>query len=55
MSRTGVAVDEPDRATYLAPGRPESAGFNFDLLAALAACGAFWVSVGLTVCWLIWA
>ena len=49
-----IAVDKPDRGTYLAPGRPESAKLNFGLLAALAACGAFWVSVALTVCWLIW-
>ena len=54
MSRTAIAVDKPDRGTYLAPGRPESTDFNFGLLAALAACGAFWVSVALTVCWLIW-
>ncbi len=53
MSRTAVAVAKPDRAIYLAPGRPESADFNFVLLAALAVCVAFWVFVALTVYWLI--
>ena len=53
MSRTPVAVRMPDRGTYLAPGRPESADFNFGLLAAFAACVAFWVLVALTVYWLI--
>ena len=46
-----------DWGTHVAPGRPESAGFNFGLLAVLAAClaacAAFWVLVALTVYWLI--
>ena len=50
MSRTAAAVHSPDRGRYLAPGR---AGFKFGLLAALAACAAFWVLVALTVYWLI--
>jgi hypothetical protein len=53
MSRTAHAVHRPDRRIYLAPGRPESADFNYQLLAALAACAGFWVVVALTVSWLI--
>jgi hypothetical protein len=49
MSRTAVPVDRPDRGTFVPTGRAESADFNFGLLAALAACVAFWVSVALTV------
>ena len=54
MSRTGVPVGRPGWGTFVpARGRPESADFNFGLLAALAACVAFWVSVALTLYWLI--
>jgi hypothetical protein len=54
MSRTAVPVGDPDWGTFVsAPGRPESGDFNFGLLAALAACAAFWVSVALTVYWVI--
>lgn len=50
MSRTAAAVHSPDRSRNLATGR---AGFKFELLAALAACAAFWVLVALSVYWLI--
>jgi hypothetical protein len=39
--------------TAVPAGRPESADFNFGLLAALAACVAFWIVVALSVYWLI--
>jgi hypothetical protein len=64
MSRTAVPVvrpdqgnfvpaRRPDRGTVVSAGRPESGDFNFALLAARAACVAFWVLVALTVYWLI--
>ena len=53
MSRKAVSVGTPDWGTYVVPGRPESADVNFELLAALAVCGAFWVAVLLTAYWLI--
>ena len=49
MSRMAVSVDRPEWATFVPAGRPESADFNFGLLAALVACVAFWVMVALTV------
>jgi ABC-type uncharacterized transport system permease subunit len=49
MSRTAVPVGRPDWGTFVPASRPESADFNFGLLAALAACVAFWVLVALTV------
>jgi hypothetical protein len=53
VSRTAVPIGRPDRGIFVPAGRPESADFNFGLLAALAACVAFWVLVALTVYWLI--
>jgi hypothetical protein len=53
MSREAIRVDRPNWATFVPHARPESADFNFALVAALAACLAFWVLVGLTVYWLI--
>jgi hypothetical protein len=53
MSRTAVPVARPDWGSFVPAARPESADFNFGLLAALAACVAFWLSVALTVYWLI--
>ena len=54
MLRTAVPVGRSGWGTFVpAPGRPESADFNFGLLAALAACVAFWVLVALTVYWLV--
>ena len=49
MSRTAVPVDRPERAAFVPASRHESADFNFGLVAALAACVAFWVLVALTV------
>ena len=49
MSRTAVPVGRPDWGTFVPASRPESADFNFGLLAALAACVAFWVLVALTM------
>ena len=68
MSRTAVSVPKSDRSDFVAAhgstwstgasaGRAESGESRFGLLAALAACLAFWVlawgSVALTVDWLI--
>ena len=54
MPRTAVLVGTPERRTFVpATGRSKSAEFNFGLLAALAACVAFWVLVALTASWLI--
>ena len=64
MSGTAAPVARPDRGnfvpagrldrgTIVPAGRPESGDFNFALLAALAACVAFWVVVALTVYWVI--
>jgi ABC-type uncharacterized transport system permease subunit len=53
LSHTAVTGGSPDWGTFVPAGRPESADFNFGLLAALAACVAFWVLVALTVYWLI--
>jgi ABC-type uncharacterized transport system permease subunit len=49
MSRTAVPVGRPDRGNFVPASGPESADFNFGLLAALAACVAFWVLVALTL------
>ena len=49
MSRSAVPVGRPEWGTVLPASRPESADFNFGLLAALVACVAFWVLVALTV------
>jgi hypothetical protein len=53
LSRKAVPVVSPDSGTFVPAGRPESAEFNFGLLAALAACVAFWLLVALNVYWLI--
>ena len=53
MSRTAPAVESPDRGTYLAPGRSESADLKFGMFAALSACAGFWAVVALAVNWLI--
>ncbi len=53
MSHKAITVGTRDWGTRAAPARRESAGVNFGLLAALAACVAFWVMVALTVYWLI--
>ena len=53
MARLAVARERSDRGTYPAPGRLELAELNFGLLAAVAACVAFWVLVALTAFWLI--
>jgi hypothetical protein len=53
MSRTAVSVGTPDWGTFVPAGQPESAEFNFGLLAALAGCVGFWVLVALTVYWLV--
>ena len=49
MSRTAVPVDRPDWGTFVPASRHESADFNSGLVAALAACVAFWILVALTV------
>ena len=49
MSHTAVSVGRPDGSTFVPVSRHESADFNFGLLAAVAACVAFWVMVALTV------
>ena len=49
MSPMAVPVDRPEWDTFVPAGRPELVDFNFGLLAALAACVAFWVLVALTV------
>jgi hypothetical protein len=53
MSRAAVPVGRPDWGTILSARRSEAADFNFGLLAALAACVAFWVVVALTAYLLI--
>ena len=53
MSRTAVRAARSDWGTVVSPARPESADINFALLVTLAACVAFWVSVALTLYWLI--
>ncbi len=53
MSHKAVTVGTPDWGTRVARDRRESAGFNFGLLAVLAACVAFWILVALTVYWLV--
>lgn len=50
MSRAAVPVGRPDWGTVVPADRPESADFNVGLLAALAACVAFWVLIALAVC-----
>jgi ABC-type uncharacterized transport system permease subunit len=49
MPRAAVPVGRPDRGTFVPASRHESADFNVGLLAALAACVAFWVLVALTL------
>ena len=49
MSRAAVPVGRPDWGTVVPAGRSKSADFNFGLLAALAACVAFWVLVAVSV------
>ena len=51
MSRTAVSVDRRD--TFVPAGAPESTGFNWELLAVMVTCAAFWALVALTVYWLI--
>ena len=53
MSRTAVPVGRREWATVVPADRPESANFNFGLLAALVACVALWVLVALTLYWLM--
>jgi hypothetical protein len=52
-SETATRLSPSGRATRASPsGCAESAIFNVGLLAALAACVAFWLLVTLTVYWL---
>jgi hypothetical protein len=52
-SETATRLSPSGKATRASPsGRAESAIFNVGLLAALAACVAFWLLVTLTVYWL---
>jgi hypothetical protein len=44
---------DAESRTAVPAGRPESADFNFGLLAALGACVAFWFFVALTMYWSI--
>ena len=53
-SETAAQLSPSGRATRASlSGRAESANFNLGLLAALAACVAFWLLITLTVYWLI--
>jgi len=53
-SETATQRSPSARPEWVVPSsRAEWAGFNVGLLAALAACVAFWVLVALTVYWLI--
>ena len=53
LSHTALSGRSRDWGTIVTARRSESADFNFELLAALAACVAFWVLVALTVYWLV--
>ena len=53
-NETATQLSPSGRPEWASPsGRAELANFNLGLLAALAACVAFWVLVALTVYWLI--
>ena len=53
-SETTTQLSPSGRPKWVSPlGRAQWAGFNLELLVALAACVAFWLLVALTVYWLI--
>lgn len=52
-SETTTQLSPSGRPKWASPSaRAQWAGFNLELLVALAACVAFWLLVGLTVYWL---
>ena len=53
-SETTTQLSRSGRPKWASPfGLAQWAGFNLDLLVALAACVAFWLLLALTVYWLI--
>ena len=53
-SETTTQLSRSGRPKWASPfGRAQWAGFNLELLVALAACVAFWLLLALTVYWLI--
>ncbi len=49
MLRAAAPIGRPGWASFVPAARSQPVDFNFGLLAAVAACVAFWVFVALTV------